>query len=247
MVAAYLSRRIPARIICCSQATARTHGLFGYATDRLVVIPNGFETAKRINDAGVSVRTEFGLEARTLLVGRVGRDHPQKDTRSLLAAFASVRRRVAEARLVLVGEGFTNANKALRRDLAASGLGDGDVVLAGVRGDVARFNSAFDVAVSSSYSEALPVVLGEAMSVETPVVATDVGDSASLVHDAERIVPPRDPDALADAIVRVLRLDHESRRWLGRRDQERVRSEFAFSRMCSAYENVYETVLSHAG
>ena len=240
--AAWMSSRRPSRIVCCSHATARVHAELGYDSGRFVVIPNGFERVKRMTNARAEVLGEFGLDSAALLVGRVGRNHPQKDTPTLVAAFAAVRREVQAARLVLVGDGFTRANSSLLADIRGVGLSPDDVLLVGQRDDVVRLNSAFDVVVSSSYSEGLPVVLGEAMAVGTPVVATEVGDSALLVHDKSRLVSPRDPAALAKALITVLTASESDRRELGARDQERVRSEFAFDDMVRSYEELYREI-----
>lgn len=239
---ARLSKSVPSAIVCCSHETRRVHAEIGYDADKLVVIPNGFEPAEP-NESD-QLRSELHLGPDDLLIGRVGRDHPQKDTPCLLAAFARVRAQIPEARLVLVGQGFSEGliERAGPRD---AGLDSASVHLLGPRSDVARLNSAFDVVVSSSYSEGLPVVLGEAMAVGTPVVATDVGDSALLIDDPARVVPPRDPDALAAAIVKVLSLDSASRKELGRRDRERVRSEYAFDRMVAAYDDLYRNLAQH--
>lgn len=242
-VAASLSRFVPRKILCCSEQTRRMHERLGYDPDKMVVIPNGFEVVERDPDAASSVRAELGLPSDALLIGRVGRHHRQKDTPTLLRAFARVRASVPQARLVLVGDGFSPDNGALRAELASAGSSE-HVVLLGQRRDIHRLNSAFDVVVSSSYSEALPVVLGEAMATATPVVATDVGDSRLLIDDDARLVPPRDPGTLAGAIEKVLELDPIARRTLGERDRRRVEGHYSLDVMVAAYEALYASVLA---
>ena len=244
--AAALSRWVPSRIVCCSFETQRAHTVLHYDRPKLIVIPNGFELADRDDAAPAAVRNELDLPTGTPLVGRVGRDHPQKDTLTLFAAFALVRSEIPDARLVLVGEGFTRDNHVLNAALRSAGLSDAEVIFLGPREDIVRLNSAFDVVVSSSYSEGLPVVLGEAMSVGTPVVTTDVGDAALMVDDPSRVVRPRDPKALAAAMIDVLQLDERARLELGTRDRERVRTGFSFDTMVSSYESLYRELSRRA-
>ena len=240
--AALLSRRVPTRIVCCSHQTRRVHVRLGYDESKMITIPNGFEVDDEDVSARASVRDELGISHDTPLVGRVGRDHPQKDSATLLAAFALLNRDVPAARLVLVGEGFTRTNVRLLEQARTAGVPDSNIFFLGPRNDISRLNRSFDVAVSSSYSEGLPVVLGEAMSVGTPVVATDAGDSALLIDDARRVVAPRDPLALSEAIKRVLELDGPGRSRLGRRDRERIEKEFGLDRMVASYVDLYESI-----
>lgn len=242
--AALLSRRVPQKIVCCSLETRRVHERLGYDPRKLVTIPNGFDVNERggTGDAA-SLRGELGVGPETPLVGRVGRDHPQKDSATLIKAFSLIRRDIPDALLVLVGEGFVPDNEDLQRLVLEAGLSRSHVVFLGPRTDVPRLHRAFDVVVSSSYSEGLPVVLGEAMSVGTPVVATDVGDSRVLVDDADRIVPPRSPIALANAVTRLLKLDAPSRKRIGDRDRDRIRTEFSLDRMVASYEDLYHCVV----
>jgi len=78
---AFLSRKLPARIVCCSEASLRLHKKLGYATELLEVIPNGFdlEQAKPNPTAALSLREELGVPADAILIGIAARFHPHKD------------------------------------------------------------------------------------------------------------------------------------------------------------------------
>lgn len=139
----------------------------------------------------------------------------------------------------MIGDGMSPTNAQLVGQLHHHGLTQCEVLLLGPRDDIQRLNSAVDVVVSSSYSEGLPIVLGEAMALATPVVTTDAGDSRLLVDDPDRVVPIRDPAALGAALLRVLRMDAAERRVLGDRDRTRIRERFSFDTMRSMYEDLY--------
>jgi glycosyltransferase involved in cell wall biosynthesis len=102
--------------------------------------------------------------------------------------------------------------------------------------------NAVDVATLSSLGEAFPLALGEAMACGVPCVATDVGDSALLVADTGRIVPPRDPDALAAAWEALVAMGAAGRERLGRAARARVEARFGIGRVAARYADLWRRV-----
>ena len=242
---ARLSRRVPARIVCCAQAAAAVHRAEGYAAEKMLVIPNGFDVdefkpAPQQRDA---VRTELGLAPDTPLVGLVARFDPQKDHRTFLEAAALLHRCRPEVNFLLCGAGVEPSNPDLAAWCREGGL-NGVCHLLGPRSDMARFNAALDVAVSSSsYGEGFPNVLGEAMAAGVPCVVTDVGDSAAIVGDTGRVVAPRDPAALAAALAEVLALPAATRQALGAAARQRVVEQYSLPVVARRFEALYQDVL----
>jgi glycosyltransferase involved in cell wall biosynthesis len=74
-------------------------------------------------------------------------------------------------------------------------------------------------------------------------VTTDLGDSAWIVGDAGIVVPPRDPEALAEGMARLITADIESRRQLGMRARERIAHNFGLARALERYHDLYREVL----
>ncbi|HEU0051773.1 MAG TPA: glycosyltransferase, partial [Longimicrobium sp.] len=95
----------------------------------------------------------------------------------------------------------------------------------------------------SGYGEALPLAVGEAMSCGVPCVVTDVGDSAYLVGDSGRVVPPRDSSALAGAWESLARMEPDARRRLGLAARERIAQRFALARIVEQYTDLYRRAL----
>jgi glycosyltransferase involved in cell wall biosynthesis len=200
---AFLSHRVPDRILCCSDAARNIHVALGYAPEKLVVVPNGFDLAhfKPDPNARLSVRAELGLSLETRLVGLIGRWHPQKNHVGFLSAAAAVHLRRPDVHFLLVGQGVDAANQIIQRTLAANSLTPATHLL-GQRDDIPRIMAALDVLASSSYGEAFPNVLGEAMASGAPCAVTDVGDSAYIVGDTGRVVSSGDMEGLAHATAR---------------------------------------------
>src|SRR5207245_5225171 len=101
------SHFLPARIIFNSEASRRAHVAMGYAHDRVMVIPNGFDTEEFKPDpfARSKVRADLGIDDETALVGLVARFHPQKNHRNFIDAASILAKRHRGARFLLCGAG----------------------------------------------------------------------------------------------------------------------------------------------
>jgi glycosyltransferase involved in cell wall biosynthesis len=246
---ALLSRWVPARIVSCSKAAAEVHLALGYPRGKLLIIPNGFDlTALRPDPAArASVRAELGLPLDAVLVGTFARFHPQKDHYNFCRAAGLIAARHGNVHFVLAGGGIDTGNRRLVGWISESGAANRFHLL-GARDDVPRLTAALDLAVmASSFGEAFPLVIGEAMACEVPCVVTDVGDAAAMVADTGRVVPPRDPGALARAALDLLGLDPSERADLGARARGRVEAELSLPAIAARYEALYEEVLATAG
>jgi len=213
--------------------------------DKVVTVYNGVDPqqfAALDPQAAVRIRRTFDIPAQAPLLGAIGRLHPQKGFTDLLTAMAQVRECFPAARLLLVGDG------GLRDDLEAQTrvMDLSEVVtFAGLRTDVPEILVALDLFVLPSLWEGLPNAVLEAMVAALPVVATMVGGTLEVVVDGVTglLVPPRDPQALAQAINALLG-DPERRYKMGQAGRERVRQRFSVKRMVEETESLYEQLLA---
>lgn len=150
------------------------------------------------------VRRAHGIPDGAPVVGSVSRFFPVKGIGHLVAAFPRVLAECPEARLLLVGRG--PEEERLRAQAASLGVAD-RIVFAGFQRDAAAYAGAFDVAVVPSLEEGFGLVAVEAMALGVPVVASRVDGLQEVVADGRSglLVPPADPAALAEAVLRVLR------------------------------------------
>lgn len=240
----WMSRRLPARIICCSEATRIEHARLGYALEKMEVIPNGFDLSVFKPDPAArhAVRQELGIAETAPVIGHLGRFHKQKDHHNFLQAAGLLRERFPEARFVLCGSGVTWENPSLSAWIDEAGVRQRCRLL-GLRGDTARLLASLDIVTSSScVGEAFPLIIGEAMACGVPCVVTDVGDSAALVGDTGLVVPARSPHLLAEAWFRLLEMPSAQRRFLGERARLRVAANFELSRIADRYHAIYREV-----
>jgi glycosyltransferase involved in cell wall biosynthesis len=239
---AYLSR-MPAKILYNSRTSAAQHAAIGYCQDKTLIIPNGFDTELFMpsKDARHKFRVELGVDPSALLIGLIGRYHPIKDHKNFLHAAAIIKRKYTNVHFILIGKGIGWNNKPLRELIQDLALVERTHLL-GERRDIHRIIPAFDIAVSSSCMEGFPNVIGEAMSCEIPCVVTDISDLPWIVDRTGLIVPPKDSGALANALAKLIKLDHDGRKALGQLARQRVIDFFCMSAVTELYEEVYENV-----
>lgn len=245
---ARLSSTLPHVIVCAAEASRRAHVQAGYDASRMLVIPNGFDATawQPQPQRGAQVRSELGLPADGVVVGCVGRFNVAKDQGTFVAAAARVAARRADCRFLLVGRGLDRGNAELMRWIEATGHA-ARFVLLGERTDVAACLAAMDIFVLPSRSEGFPNALGEAMAMALPCVSTDVGDAAVLLGDTGRIVPPRDPSALAEAVLALAALPSAQRGQIGQSARERVLERFSLQQACERFTALHRQVAAEAG
>jgi sugar transferase (PEP-CTERM/EpsH1 system associated) len=209
---------------------------------KVVTICNGVDTVRFVPADRLAARASLGLAPEQPLVGTVGRLDPVKDQAGLVRAFARVRGQNAVPALVIAGEGPCRGD--LTDLIATLGL-SGHVFLLGERHDVPRVLAALDLFVLPSIAEGISNTVLEAMATGLPVVATRVGGSPELVADGVNgsLVPRADPDALAAAIGRYMG-DARLRSLHGEASRRRAVTEFSVGRMCAAYGQLYEGLVS---
>ena len=204
----------------------------GLPPAKVALIRNGVDAVRFAPPTG-GERAALGVPAGVPVAGTVGRLDPVKDHATLLAGFRRVLETVPEARLVIVGEG--EMRPQVEAFVALYGL-QGRVVLLGERLDVAALLPGLDVFVLSSFNEGLSLALLEAMACARPVVVTDVGAAAGVVGDgrAGLVVPPKDPEALAAAVARLLQ-DREAAARLGSTGRRLIEQRYDLRETVAAY------------
>lgn len=245
---AAISRSVPHRIVCCAESTRDAHQALGYCARKLVVISNGFEVrASPIcrEEALRALQREFGVGTGAVFVCVPARFHPQKDHSNFFRAARIVVREAPNVHFLLCGKDIDAGNRQLA-NMAADVDVPGRIHLLGLRADVASLMKGSVTVISSSSGEGLPCALGESMALGTPCVATDTGDCRRLIGDTGVVVPSRDHLALAEGILKLLRLDRASLHSLGVRAQQRVERQFNIEQANHAYRNLYRRAVEQA-
>jgi glycosyltransferase involved in cell wall biosynthesis len=229
------------RIIYNAAAAREQHETIGYHPERSLWIPNGFALDRFRPDPGarVQVRQELGLLPDVILLGQFARFHAEKNHRLFLSALGTL---PPEVHGLLAGQGIHSGQPELAAAVRQHGL-EGRVHFLGERNDMPRLTAALDIAVSPSWNEGFSNALGEALACGVPCVATRVGDSATLVDQAGRMVPPGDTEALCEALRSLLALSHPQRVSLGDLGRRKMEAEFSMRVVAHQYETLYQALV----
>jgi glycosyltransferase involved in cell wall biosynthesis len=228
--------RLCARLVAVSEDTRRAYERQGYPLGRIEVVYNGVETHTTRNGR---LRSELGVPPEAPLVAELGRLCDVKGQRELIRSLEHL----PGVRVLLIGTDLERGGAfqaALERE--ADGLGVRErVVFAGHRDDARALLAEADLVALPSWTEGFPLAALEAMAAGRPVVATAVGGTPEVVVDGETgvLVPPRDHEALAAAIGRLV-ADPELRGRLGEAGRRRVEERFSLEAMTRRMLAIYD-------
>jgi glycosyltransferase involved in cell wall biosynthesis len=211
--------------------------------NRIITIHNGLDISySTIEQKSKAV---LGLQDDHRIIGTVANFYPTKGLPFFIQAIPYVRDVFPETNFVIVGDGRQRSE--LERLTTELGL-DSCLFFLGQRDDVSQILPLFDVFVLPSVKEGLPYALLEAMAAARPVVATAVGGVPEVIMDGQTglLVPPKDPEALAQAIITFLR-NPERARAMGEAGRKRVLEHFTVERMVAETERVYQELLAQKG
>lgn len=215
----------------------------GVARDKIIAIPTGIDI-KRFDPQSVyeDFRHSLSLSPSAPLIGMVAIFRYKKGHHVLIEAARDVLEAFSSARFLLLGHGPQEAN--IRRLIGEHGL-EGSFLLLGLKDNVPAVLKALDVFVLPSLEEALGTSILEAMAMERPVVATNVGGIPEVVRDGETgfLVPPMDPKALARGIIRVLE-DKDIASDMGRKGRALVERHFTLELMVERTHELYENLIT---
>ena len=211
-------------------------------------IPHGVDLS--VYDRTPSVeeaRRSLRLDGARRVVGIVARLVPGKGHEDLLRAAAIVKQRIPDVTWLIVGDCPPSQRGGIKEELVALAqqLGlDGSVIFAGWRSDIPAVVQACDIVTLPSHSEGLGRALLEAMALGKPAVATRVGGLPEVVVDGQTglLVPPRSPEALAAAFVRLLEAPEEAQR-MGREGRCRIEEIYEMGWLARRWEALYDELL----
>jgi glycosyltransferase involved in cell wall biosynthesis len=240
---AILSRWVPKKIIYCAEKSRQVHEQLGFKKSIGVVVPNGYDLdafAPSL-EFRIRFRREVNIDQNVFLIGHVGRFDPQKDHKNLILALGILKQKNKLFYSILVGTGVNNENYILNNLIDKNDLVN-TVKLLGQRNDIPVVMNGLDIHVLSSSAEAFPNVLAEAMACGTPCVTTNVGDAALIVSDTGWVVPPKNPQALADAILQAIEeKQNNPQAWLERKQacRNHIFENFSIAKIVKNYHRVW--------
>ncbi len=236
----------------CSHSTAVSYAaavrfvrLRAVRSEKCTVVPNAIDLTEFTPDVARPASLRESLSAGDDFVWlAAGRITPAKDYPNLLRAFARVLR-IETAFLWIAGQGSDSAVARLRA-LASELKVNGQIRFLGLRRDMPALFDAADGFVLSSAWEGMPLAIAEAMAMEKPVVATDVGGVRELAGETGMQVPAKNTEALAEAMLKLMQQPQSARDALGRAARNRIAAHFAMEKRSDEWEALYKSLLSPA-
>jgi glycosyltransferase involved in cell wall biosynthesis len=235
----FVLRRYAAVVSVSNAVTERLLGA-GVRLDKVHIIGNGIDM-RPFEGTNRSIR-DLNENQCPPIIGVVARLSHEKGIDLFLHAAQRVLKEIPTARFIVVGDG--PERERLESLIQELGLGD-SVSLVGRREDMPSVYASFDLQVSASRHEGLPMAILEGMASGLPCVATAVGDVPKIIRDGDCgfLVASGDIESLSARVIALLR-DPALRRQLGDAAQRRVEEEFSAHRMATKYLNVYRRVLA---
>jgi glycosyltransferase involved in cell wall biosynthesis len=226
--------------IAASEAIRQMLVADGVPAERTVTVHEGIDVDHARATPAVNIHEAFFLPHNAPVVGNVAALVPHKGQRHLIEAAHIVVQRLPDARFVILGEG--ELREPLERLVREYHL-EKHVLLPGFRTDVLGCIKSFDLFVMSSVTEGLGTSLLDAMACSRPIVATRAGGIPEVVDDGVTgvLVPARDHQAMADAIVALLE-DRPRRTAMGDAGLARVNAGFTVEKMIAGTAAVYARV-----
>lgn len=233
----------PECMMYVSHLNCEQHLDWGFKNRKAMVVTNGVDT-KRFQPnlkARKKIRAELGIPENSFVIGITARFHPVKNHAGFLKAAAILNRTHPDVHYVMVGTNIDENNEVLKRIIVESNM-QNTVHMLGNREDIPDIVNAYDVAALTSFGEAFPLTLGEAMASGVPCVATDVGDNRFIIEDTGRIVPPNDDHSLAQAWQELVEMDKAEFKKLGEAALQRTLNNFTLEEQVQKHHDLYDTL-----
>lgn len=244
MFAYRLTDGLSTRTTAVSQAVAERFLRLGAVNaKKCSVIPNAIDLNEFKPDSSRRRSTRANLGAGNEFVWlAAGRITAAKDYPNLLRAFALILKVEPTAFLWIAGEGSEQDNSRLHA-LASEEHIKRQIEWLGLRRDLTALLDAADGFVSSSAWEGMPLAIAEAMAMEKPLVATDVGGVSELVGDTGSLVPAEDSEALAKAMLETMRKPEADREAIGRSARRRIQASFNIETRAEEWGALYQSLV----
>lgn len=209
----------------------------------IYVIHNGVNTERfRPMRLSLSLKHAFGIPAPAPVVGVIANLAARKGHRDILNAAEAILRQIPETCFAFIGrdEGM---QRELERMAKSAGIRD-SIIFAGQQSNIPEWLSIIDIVVSASLEEGMSNALLEGMAAGKPLVATRIAGTPEIVIDGITglLIPPGEPDALAEAILQMLR-NRNLREKMGSAGHQRARELFQIERFVTNTEAFYRALI----
>ncbi|MCK5092659.1 MAG: glycosyltransferase family 4 protein [Gammaproteobacteria bacterium] len=244
-IARYFARHLDA-VISISQAVTNNMAERGVPMDNVITIYDGIDPSRLIiNSNPDQVRTKYQINKSDRIIGVVGNVKPWKGQETVVRAMANITKQFPTLRCLIVGATSDNDYVEQLHEIREKlGLTD-NIIFTGFQENVADYMNAMDIVIHSSIDpEPFGIVLVEAMALKKPLIATKIGAPLEIVvnGDTGLLVPPNDPDSLAEAVIYILE-NPDLAQAMVTKAYDRLHDKFILSKNSDQIQAVYHNLL----
>ena len=241
----FLSYFIPRKIVVCADSSKFMHIKKGFSKQKFITIENGIDLNKfkRSPKERSFFRNKINIKSDETLYGTVARFHPIKDHITLIKSIFRLKNAGYKFKYLLIGESINNKNKLLNELIKKYGLEE-IIILIEKEENISLVMNAIDLHVLSSKSEALPMVILEAMGCGTPCISTNVGDVKNLILDKNLVVETSNQLELFNAMRIFSDLDQKNKKKLSISVEKHIKENYSLENMTAKYLNLYQKYIN---
>lgn len=233
--------RLTDKIIAISKAVKGVLNKAGIEEDKITVVHSGIDTEKfdGVQKAEHLFR-EFNIPKKNLVIGTIAHLTDHKGHIYLLQAIPKILKEIPNCFFLFVGGG--ELKELLVEKARILGVKD-KVIFTGFREDIPKILSILDLFVLPSHLEGLCTSLMDALYMQVPIVATTAGGIPEVISNGKTglLVPPKDPVALAEAVVELMK-DEDKKKAFAKRGKKKISEKFTASKMVEGVEKVYLSI-----
>lgn len=224
------SHFIPDKIIFCASSAQNVHRKIGYCSSKFIFIPIGFH-----------IKNQSTNKNKVFSIGCIARWDQQKDHKNLFEALSMLDKKNINYKCHLVGPAMISDNKELQALIRTTNVDRVKLNLRGFVKDIDTIYNELDLCILSSCTEAFPIVIGESMSIGTPVIATDTGDIKEIINNFGWVVPISNPKELSNSILDAIRKSSEIKTWSSFRSAARkhIINNYSINDMLNKYNKLW--------
>jgi glycosyltransferase involved in cell wall biosynthesis len=241
-----LSYFIPDCIVVCGKAVKSDHQEAGYKRSKMKIIENGFDL-EYFKPPQKLQNINNNYYTRDLIVGVLGRFHPQKNHDLAIKACSIAISKNINLKLYLAGTGMTTDKSELNKSIRKHRM-ENFTEFFGALKDVRVFFKEIDVLLlPSKFGEGFPNVLAEAMAYGIPCIATSIGDSEKIIGQSGWVVPNQKPKEIVSAFEEIIEM-RKNKSWLKIKNtaRKRIEKNFSISKMITSYSKCWKDIFESA-